>query len=37
VTLEVEGRPEVESLAAALDELDGVLEVATSDLAEGAD
>jgi putative Mg2+ transporter-C (MgtC) family protein len=37
VTLEVEGKPPIESLAAALDDVDGVLEVTTSDLAQGAD
>jgi putative Mg2+ transporter-C (MgtC) family protein len=37
VTLELEGRPEAEGLVAALDELDGVLEVTTSDLAEASD
>jgi putative Mg2+ transporter-C (MgtC) family protein len=37
VMLEVEGKPPIESLAAALDDVDGVLEVTTSDLAQGAD
>jgi putative Mg2+ transporter-C (MgtC) family protein len=37
VTLEVHGQPAIESLATALDELDGVLEVTTSDLAQAAD
>jgi putative Mg2+ transporter-C (MgtC) family protein len=37
VTLEVRGQPAIERLATALDELDGVLEVTTSDLAQAAD
>jgi putative Mg2+ transporter-C (MgtC) family protein len=37
VTLEVRGQPAIGSLATALDELDGVLEVTTADLAHGAD
>jgi putative Mg2+ transporter-C (MgtC) family protein len=37
VTMEVRGQPDIGSLATALDELHGVLEVTTSDLAEAAD
>jgi putative Mg2+ transporter-C (MgtC) family protein len=37
VMLEVRGQPSIDSLATALDGLDGVIEVTTSDLAEAAD
>jgi putative Mg2+ transporter-C (MgtC) family protein len=37
VMLELHGQPEIDRLATALDELDGVLEVTTSDLAQAAD
>ena len=37
LTLEVRGQPRVESLVVALDEVDGVLEVSTTDLAEGTE
>jgi putative Mg2+ transporter-C (MgtC) family protein len=37
VMLEVRGQPAIDSLATALDGLDGVTEVTTSDLAEAAD
>ena len=37
VTLDVRGQPDVEPLAVALDELDGVLEVSTTELGSSAD
>ena len=37
VTLQVQGQPSVEQLTLGLNELDGVLEVTTLDLAETAD
>lgn len=37
LTMEVRGQPRVESLVAALDEMDGVLEVSTADLADAPD
>jgi len=37
VDIDVRGQPDVEPLATALDEMDGVLEVTTTDLASGAD
>jgi putative Mg2+ transporter-C (MgtC) family protein len=37
VTLEVRGQPTADALAAALQDLDGVVEVATTDLAQAAD
>ncbi len=35
--LEVRGQPRVETLVAALDEMEGVLEVSTADLAYSSD
>jgi hypothetical protein len=37
VTLDVRGQPDVEPLAVAFDELDGVLEVTTTELASSVD
>jgi hypothetical protein len=37
VTLEVQGQPTADQLAVELSELDGVLEVTTTDLGRGTD